>query len=142
MSYATQADLSPGHLSAQELVQLTDDIASGKVNDTIVSQKLTEASALIDSYCRNRYTVPLQASEQIKGLTLTITVYLLFQRRHRVTDDAQRGYDNAISFLRDVSTGKAGLDQPTSAQPQAGNGESRPTDKEETFGDCNIKGYV
>ena len=46
-------------MSNAELVQLTDDTNSGAVNAQLVTDILDEASAMIDSYARTRYTVPL-----------------------------------------------------------------------------------
>src|SRR4051812_38800472 len=102
MSYAVQADLVPRRLTQQELVQLTNDSGENTVDATNVAAILTEASAVVDSYCRERYTLPLQSSEQVKGLTLDIGVYKLFLRRRRVTADIEKAYENAIAFLRDV----------------------------------------
>src|SRR5260370_41957827 len=87
MPYATQADLVPLRMTQQELVDLTDDTTSGTqagagmVNAAIVAACLVEASATVDSYCRQRYTTPLQPSDVIKARTLDITQYLLFTRR-------------------------------------------------------------
>jgi phage gp36-like protein len=142
MSYAVKADLSPRRISASELVQLTDDTNSGSTNDQVITDVLTEASALIESYCRVRYTVPLQASDQVKGLCLTLAEYYLYLRRKRVKDDVRQSYEDAIAFLKDVSSGKAGLDQPATATPQTSGGDVQVTSVEERFSDDNLSGYV
>jgi phage gp36-like protein len=142
MSYAAKADLSPRRISAAELVQLTDDTNSGSTNDQVVTDVLNEASAMIDSYCRNRYTVPLQSSDQVKGLCLTIAEYLLYLRRKRVKPDVRQSYEDAISFLKDVSMGKAGLDQPINATPQSGGGDVQSTEVPEKFSDDNLAGFI
>ncbi|MBZ5533088.1 MAG: DUF1320 domain-containing protein [Acidobacteriia bacterium] len=142
MPYAIQADLSPRRITAAELIQLTDDTNSGAVNAQVVTDVLTESSALIDSYCRARYNVPLQASDQVKGICLDIAEYKLYLRRKRVKDDVRKAFEDAVSFLRDLSTGKAGLDQPVSATPQSGGGDVQSTDVEEKFSDDNLAGFV
>jgi phage gp36-like protein len=142
MSYAAKADLSPRRISAAELIQLTDDTNSGSTNDQVITDVLTEASALIDSYCRVRYSVPLQASDQVKGLCLTLSEYFLYLRRKRVKPDVRQSYEDAISFLKDVSTGKAGLDQPATAAPQISGGDVQTTSVPERFSDCNLKGFI
>jgi phage gp36-like protein len=142
MSYAVKADLSPRRISAAELVQLTDDTNSGSTNDQVITDVLTEASALIDSYCRNRYNVPLQSSDQVKGLCLTLAEYFLYLRRKRVKPDVRQSYEDAISFLKDVSSGKAALDQPATATPQSGGGDVQTTSIEERFSDDNLAGFV
>ncbi|HLJ87755.1 MAG TPA: DUF1320 domain-containing protein [Candidatus Angelobacter sp.] len=142
MAYATQDDLSPRRITPSELVQLTDDTNSGQVNVKIVSDILDEASALIDSYCRQRYTIPLQSSNQVNGLTLTIAEWFLYQRRKRMKKDVSEAYEYALQFLRDVGVGKASLDQPVAAVPQSGSGDVRATQNAERFSDDNLAGYV
>lgn len=142
MAYAVQADLSPRRISNAELIQLTDDTNSGTVNASLVTDILDEASAQIDSYCRVRYTVPLQASSQVKGLCLTIAEYLLYLRRKRMKAEVRQSYEDAISFLKDVSSGKAGLDQPVAATPQTGGGDVQITQKPERFSDSALGGFI
>jgi len=132
----------PRRLPETELIQLTDDTGSGQVNNTVVTEVLDEASALIDSYCRLRYTVPLQSSLQVKGLTLDLAKYLLELRRNRVREDTKQAYDHAVSFLRAVARGEAALDQPTGATAQSGGGPVKETEKEEKFSDENLGGFA
>jgi phage gp36-like protein len=56
LGYAVQADLVPRRLTQQELVQLTNDSGENTVDAANVTAILTEASAVVDSYCRERYT--------------------------------------------------------------------------------------
>lgn len=142
MAYAVQADLSPRRIPATELVQLTDDTNSGAVNAQTVADILDEASATIDSYCRTRYSVPLQASSKIKGLCLDIAEYLLYLRRRRVKPDVRQTYEDAMQFLRDLSTGRAGLDQPVNAAPQTGGMDVQVTSKIEAFSSDHIGGFI
>jgi phage gp36-like protein len=145
MAYATQDDLVPLRLTQKDLIELTDDDDSGLVNAAIVTAALEEASGRVESYCRQRYVTPLQPSDDVKALTLDITVYLLFSRRResRIGDTVQQRFDQAIAFLKDISNGKASLDQPLSAvQPQSGSGEAVVTRKPERFSDSNLDGYT
>lgn len=150
MAYATQDDLVPLRLTPKELVELTDDSESdtdpgaGQVNTKIVDGALTEASGRIESYCRLRYITPLQPSETVKGLCLDITVYLLFTRRRttKPNETVNQNYQTAIQFLRDISTGKASLDQPaTAALPQTPSTGVTVTQKPQSFSDCNLQGW-
>ena len=77
MAYAAQSDLTPLRLTQAELVQLTCDDPSGEVNVAVVSAALEEASGIVDSYCRARYTTPLQADDDVKGKTIDIAMWLL-----------------------------------------------------------------
>lgn len=145
MPYATIDDLVPLRLTQKDLIELTDDVGDAdEVNTSIVDAALREASGRVDSYCRQRYVTPLQASEDVKALTLDITVYLLFSRRRQtgVSETVQTRFDQAIAFLKDISSGKASLDQATNAQaPQSSSGEAVVTRKPERFSDHNLSGY-
>ncbi len=150
MPYATQDDLVPLRMTLQDLVELTDDSTSdddpgaGQVNAAIVTGALTEASARIDSYCRQRYLTPLQPSDTIKGIALDITVYLLFTRRRTTKPNetvAQR-YNDAVKFLQDIAAGHASLDQPaTAAEPQMGSSSATVTAKRQTFDEHHLSGW-
>lgn len=150
MPYATQDDLVPLRMTPAELVQLTDDSetdadpSAGQVNVAIVTGALTEASARIDSFCRQRYITPLQPSDTIKGLTLDIAQYLLFTRRRttKPNETVAERYLDAISFLKDIASGKASLDQPVGAtQPQVSSGEALVTQTPQSFSDENLCGW-
>lgn len=118
MAYATQSDLLL-RVTDQELQQLTDDDRSGQVDQDIVNGVLDEASAIVDSYCRTRYAVPLQQSTDATRVTRDVAVYLLFSRRpQKMQETVKDRYEEAIALLKDVSTGKASLDQPEGAVAQ------------------------
>ena len=145
MAYATQNDLVPLRRTQKDLIELTDDDDTGIVNTAIVIAALEESSGRVESYCRQRYITPLQASDDVKALTLDIAVYLLFSRRREthVSDTVQQRFDQAIAFLKDISVGKASLDQPASAQQaQSGSGNAVVTRKPERFSDSNLDGYT
>lgn len=142
MAYAAQSDLSPTRITNAELVQLTDDTNSGQVNTQTVTNVLNGASALIDSYCGQRYTLPLQPTLQLTELCLDIAEYKLYLRRKRMKADVRQAYEDALAFLKDVSTGKARLDQPATALPQAGTGDVQVTSVPERFRDDNLAAYV
>jgi phage gp36-like protein len=149
MAYATQDDLVPLRMSLRDLVDLTDDTehdfdpGHGEVNTTVVDKALTEASARVDSFCGQRYKLPLQPSETVKGLTLDIVVFLLFTRRRETLPSETVGqrYEYAIRFLTAISNGKASLDQPVNAQAQGSPGEAVVTRIPSIFSDDNLRGW-
>jgi phage gp36-like protein len=146
MAYAVQSDLVPLRLTQAELAQLTCDDTSGTVNDATVSAALEEASGVVDSYCRARYTTPLQASDDVKGLTLDVALWLLFRRRRNAKNGEiiRQGYEDAIARLKDISMAKASLDQPVGDTPQSST--AGPTisqrDQHLRFSNCHLEGFV
>lgn len=142
-TYAVQADLLQ-RLTAAELVQLTDDARSGAVNAAIVSGALVEATGQIDSYVRSRYQTPLQTSSTATRLCRDIAVYLLYQRRpQQMKETVRQAYEDAVSFLKDIATGKAQLDQPVGApvaQTPTGAGV-KPQNSHLKFDRRNLEGW-
>ncbi len=147
MAYATQDDLVPTRLTITELVQLTCDDDSKQVNPDVVSAVLDEASGLVDSYCRNRYVTPLQPSQDVKGKTIDIALYLLFKRRRnaKMGEIVRQSYEDAIAFLKAVAGAKASLDQPVNSvtpQVSAAGPKISQRDRRLRFSDRETGGYV
>lgn len=147
MAYATQDDLVPLRLTQQDLIDLTDDDNTGQVNAAVVSAALDEASGKVDSYCRARYVTPLQQSQDVTSLTLDIAMYLLFSRRRetRMNETVQERFQQALAFLKDISTAKASLDQPaTATAPQSSLAGPEISEKDGClrFSDSQIEGFV
>lgn len=144
MAYAVQSDLVPLRLTWAELVQLTCDDPTETVNAAIVTAALEEASGMVDSYCRHRYQTPLQASDDVKGKTLDIALWLLFRRRRNAKNGEiiRQVYEDAIAFLGQVSTGKASLDQPAGATPQSADTSVEESTTRLVFDEHHLKGYV
>lgn len=124
MAYATQDDLVPQRLSATQLLQLTTDPGATVPDASVVSSVLAKASAIVDGYCGQRYTTPLQNSTIATELTADIATYRLYQRRGQVkAGTAQEvAYRDAISLLVKISEGTASLDVPANALPQTSSG--------------------
>jgi phage gp36-like protein len=153
MAYAVQGDLVPLRMTQKDLTELTVDVPSGDpvadaaTTASITSAALEEASGRVDSYCRSRYVTPLQQSDDVKSLTLDIAQYLIFSRRRttKMTETVQQRFDQAIAFLKDISTAKASLDQPASAetpQSSAAGPQISERDRHLTFDEKNLKGFV
>jgi phage gp36-like protein len=153
MAYAAQSDLVPLRMTQKDLTELTVDVPSGDpttdaaTTASITSAALEEASGRVDSYCRGRYVTPLQQSDDVKSLTLDIAQYLLFSRRRttKISETVQQRFDQAIAFLKDISTAKASLDQPATAttpQSSMAGPQISERDRHLKFGEHNIEGFV
>jgi phage gp36-like protein len=115
VSYTTLTDLR-NRISDARLAQLTDFENTGSLDVGRVTDALAKASGIVDSYC-SRYSLPLQATEQIKDLELTIAIYKLYEGRQAVPDQIRKSFEDAIAFLKDISAGRASLSQ--AAVPQS-----------------------
>lgn len=140
MAYCTESDLL-NQLTQAELVQLTDDAGTGEVDSAKVTSALNAASATIDAYAGARYTLPLQPSDKVTQLCLDLAVYELEKRRRRLRAATLAARDAALAFLRDLARGRAVLDQPAGASPQASEADVKRTEEERTFSDENLEGF-
>ncbi|MFQ5818138.1 MAG: gp436 family protein [Terriglobia bacterium] len=140
MPYCTQSDLL-NQITNDELIQLTDDAGSGSVDTTKVDAALAAASATIDAYAGARYTLPLQTSEKVKQLCVDLAIYELEKRRRRLREATVAAHDAALRFLRDLAAGRAVLDQPAGAQPQATEADVKKTEQERVFSDEKLREF-
>jgi len=135
MTYATELQLLQRHgndemaeLASEnsavdgELLMLTvtggdrssyDSLVVHAADDALVRLQLvmSDAHKRIDSYLRERYALPLSA-EQIAGSDLSriqTTLSRYFLMENDPSDTVLKRYNDAISWLRDVSVGKASL---------------------------------
>lgn len=120
--YATKQDMID-RFGEEPLIELTDraDPPAGVIDDAVLDAALIDASALIDSYIARRYELPLAGVPLVvKGHCMAIAWYRL--HRGRVTDETRTDYTDALTFLRELSTGMALLDiggtEPASANAQ------------------------
>jgi len=109
MAYCTKTDILE-QLEEDVLIQLTDDEDAGIVDDDKVTRAIVDADAEIDSYCGTKYDVPFTtAPAMIRKMSVDITIYNLYARRRGAPEDRKERYDDAISFLKDISKGIASL---------------------------------
>lgn len=108
----------------KELIELTDRVEplTGEIVDAVLDQALEDSSALIDSYIARRYSAPIiDTPVVLRGHCMAIAWYKLHRGRHREED--RKAYEDAMSYLVQVSNGTAVLDidsqTPKSAPAQA-----------------------
>lgn len=142
MLYAQQSDISPARLSARTLAQVTSDVNPPVLDPTVVTAKLTEASGVVEMFCRQRYKLPLQPTAELVGMTCSIAIYLLYSRKDgAVPEHVRDNYQDALRFLRDIAAEKASLDQPIGASDQSPSGGVVRSNRKPRFSNRNIEGY-
>jgi len=142
MAYATQADLE-NRLTHKKLVELTDFDGSGELVAARVTEALDMASADIDAYASGRYMPPLAQSKQVLDICLRIAIYRLYANRQRaIPETVAKDREDAMAMLKDVSTGKASLDQAATPQTTGMNVVKRDHDTDpETFDNGKLTGF-
>ena len=110
MSYSTQVDLLL-QLDNTTLINLTNDVGSGIVESNVVSQAISDADALIDSYLSSLYAVPLATVPVIiKNISVDIAIYNLYSRRMDTLPDVRKDrFVSAIKYLQRIADSKMSL---------------------------------
>jgi len=124
MAYATLADLVTRY-GADEIEQLTDRAGRAEIDSDPVDAALTDAGALIDGYLAQRYALPVSPAPPLL-LRLACDVARFNLHGNAATEAVRAAYKDALTTLRDLSTGTAvlpGAAAATSASnPAAGGG--------------------
>lgn len=120
MSYCTKADMI-ARFGELELIQLTDDVNAGAIDDETLAQAIADAEAEINSYLAGRYTVPLPSTPLVLVRIATdIARYYLYA--DRVTEQVRVRYDDGVKFLRAVAKGDVSIGVDSLNAPAAVNG--------------------
>jgi len=109
MPYSTLADIQK-KISNAELIQLTDDVQAGSIDQDVVDAAIAEADDLIDSYAGKVKKVPMSPVPGIvAALSATIAVYKLYARRAVVDEFRESEFTSAVKLLQDIGAGRATL---------------------------------
>jgi phage gp36-like protein len=111
MSYATRINLEQRYGSG-EIAQRESALPAGAV-----VQALVDADAFIDGYLASRYSLPLTAiPPNLPQVACAVARYSLVGES--ATERARDDYEDAVAWLKDVSTGRVQLQ---AASPVPGN---------------------
>ena len=111
MSYLTYTDLVMA-FGEDEILQLTDRDRDGVPDPFVIEDAIAFADSHIDSYLREKYTVPLAVlPANLKGMACDFARYRLYQ--DQPTELVQNRYDVGCFYLKDVSRGLVNLDTGT-----------------------------
>jgi phage gp36-like protein len=139
--YCSQADLEK-RLDPQVLRALTDDDGDGLADTAVIDAAIADADALIDTYLRARYVVPLNpVPDAVRSISAAVAIYFLLTRRHEIVPaEHLKRYESAMQLLDHLSRGEISLNasQPTESPhlPQS----SREAD-ERTFDEESLENY-
>jgi phage gp36-like protein len=91
-----------------ELIQLTDRDGLGGINVQVIAQAISDAGAEVDAYLRARYPLPLLAvPDELVRVASDLARYQLYDNQMIVLVQDRR--DQAISFLKGLSSGTVAL---------------------------------
>jgi phage gp36-like protein len=105
--YCAKQDLID-RFGENELVALTDRDNLNVINETVLTQAITDASAEMDGYLGGRYELPLITIPPVlKSLCCNIARYKLYDEE--ASEQVTKRYDGSIKFLFSVSKGEISL---------------------------------
>lgn len=107
MSYISKTELI-ARFGRAELTQLTDRDRTGNIDDLALDAAIADAGGLIDSHIAARYALPI--SQPVPILTRyagDLVRYFLFD--DRATDEVTRRYEEVVTYLGRVASGKVQL---------------------------------
>jgi phage gp36-like protein len=117
MAYATAQELTD-RVGSDALAAVSDRDWDAVVEAEAVAAALDDASAEIDSYLAARYALPIASPPAaVKRVCIDIAMYHL--SGNRTTEEVEKRYKNAVSWLRDIAKGLATLGD-SAAAPSGG----------------------
>lgn len=104
--YATISDLIE-RFGSDEILTLAPNEQNNDINANRLNVVIADTEAEINSYLAVRYRVPIAGAEQLKAVTCDIARYRLYD--NQASDEVTNRYNQRISWLKDVSAGRATL---------------------------------
>ena len=118
-SYAVLTDLE-ALWGKREVEVCSDWDNSGSLNTANVTNCLVAATEAMNRYIAVRYSIPLTViPNDLIRVCCDIGMYLLCPFASMITEHKQKRYDQAIAFLKDLSTGKATLGEEQNSEVSA-----------------------
>lgn len=116
--YATIADMRTRYPEIR-LVQLTDDDATGAIDEARITRALAQADAEIDGFIAAHYA-PRDPSAPVPAVLTEIAcaiAYFKLWRHEAPPEDVDKAYARARSDLKDIAAGKIMLGAGPEVQP-------------------------
>jgi phage gp36-like protein len=119
MTFASAQDLQD-RIGLPELLLVADRDGDGAPDAEVIASRLEDATSEVVSLIAGAATVdPANVPRNIVRITCAIARYYLYGAT--APDEVRRQYEDAVSFLKLVRTGQAGLDggaaAPAAVQP-------------------------
>ena len=138
MAYATVQDMID-RFGQQEMIRLTtpDDQELDGVNAEVADAKLADASGVIDTYVGKRYRVPMDVppAPVVRACCILARYDLACGGARNPSEQMTTQRADVMTWLRDVSTGKAVLELDEVAPSQESYAQA--SDRQAVFGNCS-----
>lgn len=111
MPYCTLEDIKKA-IPEANIIQLTDDVGTGVIDQAKVDEAIAYADELINAYLRGRYQVPLNpVPELIKRLSVDLAIFHLYSRRFELEmpESMMQRRKEIIRLLEQIQKGVVSL---------------------------------
>lgn len=141
MAYLTVAELCQ-RVGERPLAELSSRQVThaAAIDSVVVQTAIDDATSLINSYLRSRYTLPLASPDSsLKRCCADLAVYNL-QQLHRLGDneDSEKRYARWLKWLQAIASGAALL----GTQTADANGAAQPEDLAQTAAIDTAQGFA
>ena len=130
MAYCTVTDLK-NTLPESQLIQLTDDNDTGKIDDEKLNEAIRKADDFIDGHIRGRYDLPLTTvPSMVRDLSIRLATWFLFRRSFSLTlpDPLKEDYKDCVELLMKIQKGQVSpFPNPPSQEPTFFLSNNRPS---------------
>lgn len=107
MAYATRQEMEDRY-GVDAVAAIADRDGDSVMESEAIAGAIDDASAEIDSYLAARYPLPLaETPAAVKRVCLDMAMYHL--SGNRTTEEVEKRYKGAVSWLRDIAKGLATL---------------------------------
>lgn len=121
MAYSALSDLQDACGGAARLQNISDWNNTRTTGTPVIMSAIASADALIDSYLRKQYAVPLVAPipQSIVEASARIAKYRLMSARGMVDQQTEKDYDADTKWLLEISKGNVSLGVNPDAPPMS-----------------------
>lgn len=140
MAYCTLDDIK-AMLPEDVIIRLTDDEGLSIIDESRVSESIAQADAELDSYCADRYEVPLSpVPEILRKLSVDVAIYNLYSRSVHEMPPVRAGrYRAAVRQMEGIARGLVSIGPSVAAQ--GGLSETNKPVNDNVFSRDRMKGF-
>jgi phage gp36-like protein len=143
MAYCTLAQLTDRYgLSLLIDVSHRDGARPAEPDAALFARVIADADALIDSYLKGRYQLPIAGAVPPVLTDLSQTIALYKAHSSVAGDKIRKDYEDALKTLKDIGSGAARLDVAGAEPAASGASGARITDRERPFTEKNLEGWI
>ena len=139
MPYATQQEMIDRY-GERVLRELTDRAASGSIDSGVLDQALNDATALIDGYLLERYSLPLSSTPRL--LTVLACQVAFYQLHpHGAPEEVRGAYRDAVKTLEAIASGKIAVPGASGTEIDSREGAAEVAGPARTFSRDSMTGF-